>query len=207
MGQWILAALLVLFALPAWAADTNEYPSTLMDQTCTDDNNVPAAVTPGLLTIGGTQPIYAVGALVQISGTADGFCDNDSRIVATIATPVSADTSWGPFTLADGLQGFYLFVDADTVAGPGTPNDTWTININAAKPHDGVMTTIEITIAEDTAGLATGDFIYVFGSETTRNPAKGSFMNGPLPNPFYIMYNEQSATGFTGDISLVPFYQ
>ena len=207
MKQTFLAVLLVLLlSAPAWAANTNSYPSTLMDKTCTDDNNVPAAVTPGLTTIGG-QNLITSTAITQISGTADGFCDNDSRIVATIATPVSADTSWGPFTLADGLQGFYLFVDADTVAGPGTPNDTWTININAAKPHDGVMTTIEITIAEDTGGLATGDFIYVFGSETTRNPAKGSFMNGPLPNPFYIMYNEQSATGFTGDISLVPFHQ
>ncbi|GAG38720.1 unnamed protein product, partial [marine sediment metagenome] len=49
MSRFILFwALLVLLAAPAWAANTTKYPSTLVDAACTDTEDTPTAVTPGL---------------------------------------------------------------------------------------------------------------------------------------------------------------
>jgi hypothetical protein len=83
----------VLFAAPAWAADTNVYPRTLVDSTCTDTEDTPAATaTTSVVGFEGRQPAPAA----QTSGSADGYCDNDSRILAS-STAIVADTTFGPF--------------------------------------------------------------------------------------------------------------
>ena len=194
MRRWIFAAVFaLLIAAPAWAADTNKYPFTLMDQTCTDDYNVPAAYTPGLTRFGG--PVPAASLLTQTSGTGDGFCDNDSRILTAAQT---ADVIFGPFDGAN-LGGVLVMVDADTVLG-GTP--TWLVELGVYKAFDGAFQAYDRQAASISG---TGDKVYLFGGGSQRQASVVTeVMDAPLPNPFYIRLRLVSATSITADMSLSP---
>ncbi len=189
--------LLLLVALPAQAADTNKYPDTLIDQTCTDSFDVPtaydASISPTVL--GATGATIYPAALVQLSGSGDGFCDNDSRI---ITGAITADTTFGPFSLPKGSQGIFLFVDRDTVTG-GTIN--W--QIHAKQPHDGVNQILVLTVAD----ASTGDVFYQFGGSSTRAAeAAGAADEMLFPAVYYVFYNEITATSMTVEMSQVPFF-
>jgi hypothetical protein len=204
MRNGILAALLVLFALPAFAADTNHYPDTLMDQTCTDDNNVPAATTPGLVTIGGgraSQPRPAA----QTSGTGDGFCDNDSRIAAGAIT---ADKIFGPFQLPSGHANVVMWLDGDAVTGGDT---TYGVFILAKKPHEAAIFRLE----SPAAYTGNGDHMIIWGlSDAAATSYSGisyeEFRSGVmLPQIFYLSIDfvGGGATSITADVSLGLMYR
>ena len=187
----IMAALLV--PAVSSAIDTNRYPYTLIDQTCTDANDSPARPAVPLGTFDGK-----LRATPQTSGSPDGYCDNDPWIVTGALT---ADTVFGPFALPEGSSGFYMFVDATVV---GT---TWAWNIMAQVPFDGRTQSVD-SLAQQSGSA---DLIFSFGADTGRsaNNVVNSPLgrgDGPVPNPFYLLYNETSATSFTADVGLVPFY-
>jgi hypothetical protein len=202
MKRFILFwALLVWLATPAWAADTNKYPATLLDQTCTDSFDTPTAVTAGLVTIGGGRAFQPAPA-AQTSGSGDGFCDNDSRIVTGA---LAADKTFGPFNLGD-ARGVYLFVDADTVTG-GTTD--WRIRVFAAKPHSAAQ--VQMAAAANVTGA--GDVVYSIGpttayENTTVAAQAATVYPIPIPDPFYVALDLTvgGATSWTGEISMLPFY-
>lgn len=197
MRRFILAALLVLLIpLVASAANTNKYPDTLVDQTCADDNDVPAAVTPELTVIGGSPTIHAPGALVQLSGSADGFCDNDSRIIATIASGISADTRFGPFSMPLNYPILFGMFEGSAVTGGDTK---WRVRFEILKPHEA-----EFLAAGFDTTLVTGnvDLYFAAGLNTTIAFA-GEDLDAAMPRVFYMLLDLNTATSWTGDASLM----
>ena len=190
---WLLIVLLL--AAPAWAVDTNRYPLTLVDQTCTDTEDAPAAYTPGATTLSGSSPVVSSTALIQLTGSADTFCDNDSRLRKGALV---ADTTFGPFDKGN-IKGFYLYVDADTVTGGDT---TWFIHILGKKPHDGTNSIVD-SAAEQTG---TGNVIFAFGARMG-SPSLAVAAELQLPKVFYIQLDLPAggATSVTADISMQPW--
>jgi hypothetical protein len=192
-------ALMVLLAAPAFAADTNRYPYTLIDQTCTDSYDVPAATTPGLVTIG-IGGAYQPPPAAQISGSGDGYCDNDSRIVTG---NITADTLFGPFQLPEGARGFLLFWDLITISG-GATNDM-NFRIYVKKPHnleDAQISAVTTTID------AAADVYYDFGPAPLDRALQGpaSEVAVIFPKPFYIHLNVLTATLVNGELSIMPTF-
>ena len=188
MKHTLLFGLLVAFALwalPAFAANTTRFPATILEQTCTDSYDVPAAQTGG-----GTRPA------VQISGSADTRCDHDSRI--TTAAITTSPVTFGPFYKNDFGGCVYIFVDANTVTGGDAG---WILSVHTKTPHTAEWRTV------DTTGELTGvtDETIVFG----RSPwsgAQGSAdieLSAPIPNTWYIWLSQAGATSWTGEISMV----
>ena len=188
-------ALLVLIAAPALAADTNKYPATLVDVTCTDTEDTPAAVTPGLTHFHKYNPKPAV----QLTGSADGFCDNDSRIVATVATAITADATFGPFN-GRGVKGIFLYVDGDAVTGGDTK---YHMALAGQKPHDGAVIELDYT------GFATGNGVVVYTIGTTIGTPNGDTegLEVQIPNVFYILLDLNTADSWQGDISILPWFE
>ena len=194
MRRLILAVTVLLLAAPAWSIDTNVYPSTLMDQSCTDANDVPAAETLALAYFNQSN----VAAAVQTSGNPDGFCDNDSRIKTGA---IAAVASFGPFS-GVGVKGLYIFVDADTVTGGTT---AWRVDLYGRKPHDGVA-----IIHDYSTGLTgTGDVIIVQGTDVGAASAADNSLDTGVPDIFYIKLALPGggATSITADFSVVPYYE
>jgi hypothetical protein len=189
----LLAALAVVLAPAVHAAGS--YPHTLIDQSCTDIYDVPAAYTPSEVTaLGGPRRVILPSALVQVSGSPDGFCDNDSRI---IYGNITADTDLGPLILPTQSKCFLWFFNGDTVTGGDT---TYDMKILAVAAHDGakkVVGTVEIT--------GTGDQVYSVGADP--NVAGGNFLEitVPVPRPFYLRVNFEAggATLITAESSIV----
>ena len=84
LGALFWAAVFLL-ALDASAVDDTAFPHTLVDSACTDTNDTPTAVVGG-----GARSVAP-----QISGSADGFCDHDSRIREAA---IVANTTGGPYS-------------------------------------------------------------------------------------------------------------
>lgn len=198
----LAVAFVLLFAGAASAIDTTKYPSTITDSTCTDASDVPAAYTPGLTSIGGSSyGSVASATITQLSGSPDGYCDHDSRILKmTGAFALTEDTNFGPFTLAPGYTGYYLFVDAVVVhASTGD----FIMFLGVKKPHDGA-----VFAALDSGTLQAGsaDYVFAFGAPSLQNPTgETADPDAPIPQEFYVVYDERTATSFSGDISVVPF--
>lgn len=196
MRRLILFSVLMLIAAPAAAIDTTSYPSTLMDQTCTDTEGAPAPYTPPRMILGGLAAVTNA-VLIQTSGNADGFCDHDSRIRTGAQ---GSDTSFGPFSLSDGVEGLYLFVDADTVVGADA---SWRVTIRARKPHDDALQNTDNTATVPNPG--TGNVFFSFGNSAQRPSTATGAVNGPVPDVFYLTLGFVAATSITADVSLVLF--
>ena len=193
MYRFILyRAMLVMLAAPAWGVDTTKYPSTLVDSTCTDTEDTPAATTLGAVGFGG----YIPAPTVQLTGSADGYCDHDSRILAS-STAIVADTTFGPFS-GKGIKGFILYADGDAVTGGDT---NYHIDIGVKKPHDGVV--IEIDVGDDKT--ANGNVTFSFGTDVGTPSQGGDRTLVPLANTFYIILDIDTADSWAGDISLIPW--
>jgi len=193
MHRFILAALLLL-ALPAWAADTNVYPYTVSDQTCTDDYDTPAAYTPSEPTeISARGQTVGAAALVQTSGSGDGYCDNDSRIATGAQT---TNVTFGPFKLPTGARGVYVFLDVVSTTG--------TVQIGALirKPHNGEYRNIS-----NTAATGVGDVMEIWGAGSIYSASNTHEQdNIPMPAEYYISVLDSTGTDHVYEISQVPFY-
>jgi len=181
---WVLAAFVL--ALPAQAANEGHYPSTIVDANCTDARTTPAAA-------GQT----AARPEIQISGTADGYCDHDSRIRKSAIT---ADTTFGPFTMPPGSRGILLFVDADTVSND---TDTWSIDLAVVKPDSLAKVVVDSTASQATEGDKSFGFVpALMGADT--GAATGD-IDVFVPKQFYLVLNLGTATSWAGSISWVAF--
>ena len=181
----LLTFLIALWALPAYAANTSSYPATLVDSSCTDTNDAPAAQA------GGVVPPAA-----QTSGTADGFCDHDSRIREAA---ISAATRWGPFAKKPGKVGIYIFLDADDVTADA---GTWDVELQFLRPHEAVY-----EVVGTNQFSAEGNTGYFFGpTDIYSTPIRS--MTGKdswLPDVFYIYLNLASATAWEGNIAFIQY--
>ena len=178
----VLFALLA-FALPAHAVNEGIYPRTVYDTNCTDAFNVPAAGSIG------------VRPSPQISGSADSRCDHDSRI---LAAAVTADTTFGPFTLKSGQRSVVVYVDADVVSND---TDTWNIRILEKRPHDLVVRPVHAVADQTTEGNKT----YLFAPSGFTYGAVTVTVNGEIPAVFFIELNVVTATSWDGSISWAGF--
>jgi hypothetical protein len=175
---------LLLFAWPAFAVDTTKYPSTLMDNTCTDTED-----TIGEFVFGNQY--------VQVTGSADLLCDHDSRIYKSAV----ADVTWGPFNLKPGSIGILLYVDADAVSNN---TDTWRTDILIYSPHGEA----NISWANTTEASTEGDKTYSYANMKFATTIGGSTEAIDVAFPvgeFYIQLNVNSATTWAGGISWIEF--
>ena len=184
MNRALLAVvLLLLLPLPALGAGES-YPTTLVDQGCTDSYDTPAAQ--------GTAN-RIIEPAEQTSGSADTRCDHDSRI---LTGELDANTTFGPFR--GGLSACYLvFADGNTVTGGGTQ---WGIIIQVEQPHNAELENV------DAATLVTGvvDAVWLIGL-----PSGYAFdsltesLNVRLSAEWYLFLDLNVATAWTGELSLV----
>jgi hypothetical protein len=197
MKRFILFwALLVLFAAPASAVDTNVYPFVIVDADCTDANDVPAAYTPSSPHSFVRKNVITPSALIQTSGSPDGFCDNDSRILVGAAI---TDTTFGPFSNG-GIDGLYIMVETTSVTG-ATPS--WRTFIAAFRTQDATLLGIEEL---DTESAASGLFDYTVGSSPgTPSEINDGTFDMQLPNTWYFKLDLVAATAWTGSISFIPW--
>ena len=183
----LLAFLIALWAFPAFAVNEGHYPQTIVDTNCTDAQNTPAA--PGE---GGARP------QVQTSGSADGYCDHDARIVAAAIT---VDTVFGPFKTG-GSAAVVIWADADVVSND---TDTWQIDIIFYQPHDNTLRIAHAVATQTTEG----NKYFIIGpagwDDIGVQPAPTANIVGNLPDPFYIQLKLGTATSWDGSISWRKF--
>ena len=158
------------------------WPSVLIDQTCGDSYNVPAARTGG-----GIPPA------VQVSGTGDDRCDHDSRIFTDAA--LVADTVFGPFQ-GSPTACFIIFADGNAVSGG---DSGWGIAIQIVQPHDGVKETLDA--AAEVNGVT--DSVWMVGLPTGYSYTITEDLNVRLPGDWYLVLDLLGATSWLGEISMV----
>lgn len=182
---WIFALFALLLFAPSAAQAINEghYPATFMDINCTDTEDTPAAAG-------------AVGArpAAQTSGSADGFCDHDSRIKNA---PITVDTTFGPFVMPSGSIGILIHVDADVVSND---TDTWRLRIGIKKPHDGAVFFYANTGSQSTEGTKVLGFV-----DAAQGSSGGTDVNISMHPVFYIQLDLTTATSWDGSISWRAF--
>lgn len=186
MRRLVLLVLALFVAGPAFAIDTNIYPDTLVDQACTDDFDVPAAPS----TIGPVEIAGGVTYPAQTSGSSDGSCDNDPRIVTGAIT---ADTRFGPFTLATGSGCVIMHMDVSAISA-----GNFIFNPEFKIPHDGTFQEVDLT--GDRSGTGEHKFVYGHGDGATIFNAA---MAGPMPLSLYLFLDLTTATTITTNVSLV----
>ncbi len=176
---------LLLIAAPAFAINEGHYPKTVFDTNCTDTNDTPAA--PGEV---GARPG------VQTSGSGDGFCDHDSRIVSAAVT---ADITFGPFALPNGATGIIVWVDADVVSND---TDTWDIDILIQKPHDLAFVALDSSGSQSTEGAKSFGFSPALLSADNGATTQIDVSMHPV---FFIRLDLGTATSWDGSISWRSF--
>lgn len=182
----LLVLLAVLWALPAFGAGTEYFPNVLISQACTDDNATPAGATAGAS--GGTRPA------IQTGGATDGRCDHDSRI---ITGAITGDTTFGPFSGRKYSGCVYIFADGNTVTGGDTK---WRIQYKVAQPHDAVAQAID----NSADGTGVEDVVFILGVTTTVSGSEvDDTMAVPIADRFYLLLDLNTATSWTGEMSLV----
>lgn len=192
-GRILAALLAALWALPALAADTVKYPTALVDQTCTDSYDTPANYTPGLTVIGGNN-VVASAAITQTSGSPDGYCDHDSRI---ITGNITADTYFGPFRLVSGATCLIYQVAASAATGGDTK---WRLYGTFKHPLTGAYWQTAVSTEKTGGQTDTGMF-------NARNEATGGNITTnkyALADPFYLLLDLNTATLVTANVVLFP---
>jgi hypothetical protein len=174
---------LLLFAWPAFAANTTKYPATLVDQTCTDAKD----------TVTG-QGAFSTHIQDTTGGGADGLCDHDNRILTGALT---SDTTFGP--LRGGANAcFIVFLDGNTVTGGDTK---WDVIVQIKQPHNAEMEDVDSITA-----LVTGvsDVVYLIGLPTGYAfDSLTESLNVRLSPNWYLKLDLNTATSWTGEISMV----
>ena len=166
--------LVALIAQPAIAA--TEYPSTLVEQTCTD-----AAST--------TSTGYS-----QVGGSTDKKCDHDRRI---LTGAIVADTTFGPFPGGRSAC-FIVFLDGNTVTGGDTK---WDVIVQVKQPHNAEMESVD---SITTLVTGAGDAVYMIGLPTGfAFDSLTESLNVRLPDAWYLKLDLKTATSWTGEISMV----
>lgn len=195
MRRFVLLFVLVFFsASAAFGADTNKYPTTLIDGTCTDDYDTPAHSSPPPVVLGG----FIVSPSPQTTGSADGYCDNDSYIVAGA---IAADLVVGPFSLPIGAKGLIWLIDVDAISGGGTDAN---FSISVLKPHTAETSNLWISGTVS----STGDLKYIVMMDSGAYAYSGSSEEASisLPHDFKLKFNLLTATSMTSPSSLVVIY-
>lgn len=172
-------------ATPTPPANAGSYPATLMDSPCTDSYNVPAAQTGG-----------SIGPAAQTSGTGDGFCDHDSRIVSAAQT---ANEVFGPFRFGPTSTGIIVFVDADTVSND---TDTWQIDILMVKPDNASTMVLGSSAEQSTEDAFSFGFLPALQSADS---GAGADTDVSMQDWFYIRLTLGTATSWAGSISWREF--
>ena len=183
---WIVLLIALLFAAFD-ASATGNYPGILMDSSCTDTEDTPAEAQAGT---------FAVRPLVQLTGSLDGFCDHDSRV---LSGPVTADTQFGPFKRDPGAVGFLLFVDADVVSND---TDTWQFDIKIQRPHEAVKHIIKSTASQNTEGNSLFAFLPLLQAADAGTATEIDVI---MHEVFWITLELGTATSWDGNISVMQF--
>jgi len=174
---WAMA--LILFLAPtAQASDATYFPNVLIDNTCTDSFDTPGNGS------GSVRPA------IQTSGSGDGYCDHDSRI---LEGAVAADTV---FTVPAKPGHCYMILAYATAA---TGGDTkWRINILTKNTATGAARDM------DSSALLTGNTngLFIVGSATAFAGTITEVLTVPVTNPMYVELDLNTATSWTGNISL-----
>ena len=188
-----LILLLLVVAMPALAADTNVYPFTLIDQTCTDSNDDPTAVTPGLTYFAGRNP---PAPAAQTDGDPDGYCDNrlaHSEKLGWYRTSNSDLSLWAMPRVCISLS-MRTMLPATRFAGiciPTSPHDSGLVRISQQPNHTG-----------------TGDVVTVIGPDLgdPGGPADGIVIGEDhFTGAFNLRLDLVGATAMTAEISILPF--
>jgi len=160
------------------------YPNVLVDQTCADNYDTPAAATAATKSVRPTA---------QTSGSSDTFCDHDSRIRTGAIT---GDTTFGPFSRYHFGNCVYIFADGNTVTGGDTK---WRLQIKATQPHNSEAQALD----NSASGTGAEDLVVAVGTTTAVDAAYvGDFMALPLPDLWYLLLDLNTATSWTGEISI-----
>jgi len=142
-------------------------------------------------------------AFVQTTGSSDGLCDHDLRIVKG---PLTEDTVFSTMARIPGQHGIVVFADADTVSND---TDTWSVRLRAYRPHEPAVAfnlcSADAIATEGNKLLGFGPPLYVnpvFTSVTMCDtPATGA----ALPKYWHLMLDLGTATSWGGNISWVPY--
>jgi hypothetical protein len=195
----LLAAL--LFATPAFAAEPQHYPSVLIDADCADSFN--AGGVSSII----TSRFWTSTNQTQTTGTADGLCDIDNRILAS-TTAITADKSFGadgttaavPFDLPVGSVGLLIHADGDTVSGGITD---WKVCVLEDMLHESG--TKKVVWCGGTNTGTTDQFLMVgaLGVGTTSISTLVTYTShiAVLPRHFYLQLDLISATSWAGSLS------
>jgi hypothetical protein len=133
---------------------------------------------------------------VQETGSGDGLCDHDSRIVQAAIT---ADTVFGPFKMPPGTRGIIIWADADVVSNN---TDTWQIRIVDYRPHDNLFRPIHNPGSQSTEGAKS----FIIGPAYDKGLGSvTATVTGNLPRPFWIQLELLSASSWAGSLSWAAF--
>lgn len=177
----LVVAVVCALAFPAMAVDTTSYPHVLLDSSCTDANDAPAASAGG-----------SIKPAPQTAGPADGFCDHDSRILTGALT---ADTVFAPLYLPSGAMGILVYTDADAVSND---TDTWTVRLRTYRTFDDVTVVADQTASQATEGNKSFGFMpFALAADSGSITAEVDVV---VPRKFAIELELVSATSWTGDI-------
>jgi hypothetical protein len=188
MKRWAILALLVLSVPMLGAEPSITIPivsqwnaQTLVDVNCTDSFD-----TASLLG----------SALVQVSGSADTKCDQDSR--ATRGASVTADIRKGPFTIRRGQIGIKIIANVTNVGSGGMA-----FCIEFERPEEpGTFK------ARCFAALgATGDKFYFYGALIPTDGVYDQSFGDVLPPEYYVTWDHLGGTAQAGSLSIVPVYR
>jgi hypothetical protein len=188
-NDWLLrwlrisALLIALIAAPVHAVEDVAFPMMLVNATCTDTEDT---VDPAMTGRGPAE-------FVQISGSADGLCDYDHRVVN--GADIQADVTLGPIT-GFGPMGY---IDFNVTAATGG-NGGWRLGLY----FHSLQTDAAKFLIWSTAGKSgASNSVFAIGHPST-DYVGGDEMKVHVPDPFYVRLDLNTATNWTGSISLVP---
>lgn len=182
----LLVVMALLFAMPSTARDpVGIFPNVLVDATCTDSFDTPAASTR---------------YVPQTTGSSDGLCDGDTNV---LTGSFAADTALGPLG-AKTFQNAILYVDADTVTGGAT---TWRICVNIPRPWSEATYSLTIECTDTLTGTNTDGYIGLgpmFVTSIADDLAAPIVQ--PLPARFKVVIDLLTATAWAGSIGIMPVH-
>ena len=155
----------------------------LFDSACTDDYDTPAVGTI---------------ANPQTSGSSDGFCDGDTKVVKGV---IAADTDSTVLGSVNYQSGF-LRIDADGVGG-ATP--TWRICLKVYEPWTADTWSQVIGCSSTVSGTGDGDDFIGLGSIFGYSQFDlADPIRQPLPKRFKVQIDLIDATTWAGSVGFIP---
>jgi hypothetical protein len=183
-----VAVLVLVFASPSIARDpVGIFPQVLIDASCTDSYDVPAASV--------RTPFVP-----QSSGSPDGLCDGDTKV---LTGSLAADTALGPLG-SKTFQNAILYIDADTVTGGAT---TWRICVNILQPWSESTFSLVLGCTQTLTGTNTDGYIGLgtMFVNSTDDDLTAPIVQ-PLPIRFKVVVDLLTATAWAGSIGFHPVF-